>query len=119
MITARNADWSALPTIRVIAFRAVLYFAEVGEQFLISPTWLIAIAPFVVFVWRAPHEQHAVDGAGSAEQFPARPIYGLLVKLRFWFSVEAPNEAWVCQEATNAYWDVNPRMPPFTACLQQ
>jgi hypothetical protein len=67
----------------------------------------------------AAHGNEAVDRAGAAEDFPARPVQLVAMQLRFRLGVRLPDEPVVVEQLADAERNVHPWMAIVRARLEQ
>ncbi|MNR08538.1 hypothetical protein D3C85_1247020 [compost metagenome] len=81
-------------TIRSAVFIAaplkVLHLFEIWQDIFIPPAWVAQGTPAVKILLMTADEYHAVDGAGSTEQFAPRPVHLTPLKFLHWRGAEIP-----------------------------
>ena len=97
----------------------VLGLAEVGQDRLVRPAAVAELGPDVVVERLAPHVEHAVDGARSAERAPPRYRDPPPVDAVLGLGLEAPVVAAVVHQLREADRDRYPRARVPAARLQQ
>ena len=103
----------------LVALGIVFELPEVGLHVRVTPALAALVAPVVVFLGVAAHEQIAVDRAGAADDAAAHPALRLVVEVGLRFGLVLPGVAFVVEDLRDHQRDFEIDVVRRATCLKE